>query len=127
MRVHKADEKDFEGLNNFLTACEETLEKEKFSLQSPEEQWKEWDKDDDDYRLMCKIREDIAVEEDIPEDKVDNRIVCYEFLLRKFRPASGWRQVYWAATILVEQVCDEHKDYLDYHPSFVQQHVANEQ
>lgn len=127
MRIAKATPEDFEGLRDFRHFCEGVLEKQRFSLRSPEDNWEEWDDDDEDKQWILKMRKEIAEEEGIEPEDVDIRIVLYECLKRIYRKANGWYRVTTAADVLIDNVCDPQKDYLDYRPSLEEIHVAPEQ
>jgi hypothetical protein len=117
MKVAKADNEDLETTSEFLNACELVLESGRFSLSSAE-----------DKELIIRIRRGVAEEEGISEGDVDNRILMYEFLKKKFKKAScNWRRVYYAAEILIENVCDPTESHLAFHPSFETFHVMPEQ
>lgn len=123
MRMAKASKEDFNSVHAFMNACELCLEKEKFSFQAPEDNWEDLDDEDEDKQLILRIKKEL--EED--EGEVDNRILMYEFLVRKFRQAScDWRRVYWAADILIDNVCDPTESHLAFYPGYDLQHVAAE-
>lgn len=125
MRVHKASAKELESVREFTQACEAFLERERFSSKSPYEQWKDWDEDDKDKILVRKIVKEIVANEDIEEDDIDGRIIAYEYLRRRYSHRVG--MVVMNADILIDNVCDPTKDYLDFHPMFYENHVAPEQ
>lgn len=126
MTIAKADTNDLETTLNFLNACGEVLENKKFSFTAPEDEWQDWDEDDEDRILIEKIRANIAEEECLRPERVDNRILMYEFLKRKFAPAScNWRRVYYAADALLPFM-DPTEDHLEFHPGIDMFHVAPE-
>jgi hypothetical protein len=128
MKVAKADNEDLETTSEFLNACELVLESGRFSLSSAEDNWEDMDDEDEDKELIIRIRRGVAEEEGISEGDVDNRILMYEFLKKKFKKAScNWRRVYYAAEILIENVCDPTESHLAFHPSFETFHVMPEQ
>lgn len=128
MRIAKADDDDFKATRSFLHACENSLEKEKFSFVGADEQWLTWEDEDEDKILMMEIRKQLAKELYSDEEDVDNRLVIYEWLKEKFRKASNaWHRITMAADTLIENVCDPTVDYLSFHPGFEYFHVANEQ
>jgi hypothetical protein len=128
MRLAKASDKDFLRTRVFLHACENTMERQKFSLCSAEDYWMTWDDDDEDKQRMLKIRKRLAREFHFDEEDVDNRIIIYEFLKEVFQPASNaWHRVTMAADTLIENVCDPTVDYIEFYPGFECFHVAPEQ
>jgi hypothetical protein len=128
MRMAKADEKDFETTLTFLKAAENMWSKRPYEWNEPCEEWDDWDDEDEDKQLLLRLRSRIAKEERISESDVDNRIVIYEFLRLKYKECDcNWARVYWAAQILVPEVCDPQKDYLDYSPYLEELHTDKEQ
>lgn len=129
MRVAKADKEDIEVTMKFLQACELFWDNRRtYSLNDKETEWLDLDEDDDDKKELLKIRKGLARYEGCTEDEVDNRLIIFEFLKRRYQHADAmWRRVVFAADILIDNVCDESLSYLEYHPSFEQIHVANEQ
>lgn len=127
MRMAKASEKDIDTLTDFLHAAESLLERQKFSLHSPEDQWEDWDDDNADKILFLKIREEVADELGYRPTDVDNRIVAFEYLSKKFNMMNSWQRVVMASSALIESVCDPTERYLAFHPGFEFNHVANEQ
>jgi hypothetical protein len=127
MKMAKADKEDFKALRDFLNACDNVLEREKWSLRSPEENWKGWDEDDEDRKLIERIRYNESRESGRDEEDIDPRILMYEFLQYKFKNAYGWQRVYWAADILIDNVCDPTEDCLAFYPGFNLNHVEAEQ
>lgn len=128
MRMAKADEKDFETTLKFLQACEMMWSKRPYEFHEPAEEWESWNDDDEDKGDLVMLQKRIAKEEGISETDVDYRIVVYEFIRRKYKACDcNWARVYWAAQILIPEVCDHQKDYLDYTPYLEDLHVAPEQ
>jgi hypothetical protein len=128
MRVAKATEEDFDNLLNFLQASENVLDREHYSLNNAESNYKQWDEDDADRILIEKYRETIAAEDRISIDDVDDRAVMYMFLKNKFfKAASAWRRVYYAGIMLIDAVCDPTEHHLAYHPGIQLNNVAPEQ
>ncbi len=128
MKIAKADRDDFDRTLNFLNACELALDKDKYSLTSPEDNWLDLDDSDPDKKMILGIRNRLAEEEGVKEKYVDTRIVMYEYLQRKFRAASCcWRRVYWAADVLISNCCDPTEDCLEFYPGIEIFNVANEQ
>ena len=128
MTVAKADKDDLQTTLDFLQASELALEGAKFSMSSPEENWEELDEDDDDKKLILRIKKQLIHYEGIPERDLDNRILMYEYLKRKFASAScNWRRVYYAADLLIENFCDPTLDHLSSLPGIELFHVAPEQ
>jgi hypothetical protein len=127
MRIVKPNTKELQAVLNFLIASEMALESAKFSFNSPYENYRELDDEDEDAVLIKKLRKQIAAQEGKDEEEVDDRILMYEFLQRKFAYCRTWRSVYWAADVLTETVCDPFDDCLAFHPMYESFHVAPEQ
>lgn len=125
MRMAKADEKDFETTLTFMKACENMWDKRPFEFHEPAEEWETWDDDDKDKQELLYIKNRFVKE--LGED-VDYRIVVYEWIRRKYKECNcNWARVYWAAHILVPEVCDPQLTYLSYSPFLEKLHVAPEQ
>lgn len=125
MRMHKMEEKEIQAVREFIWAAEAMLEREKFSFTEPWAKWKDWDDDDDDKKIIQRIVRDVAREEGCSEDSVDGRIVAYEYIAKKY--THRLQVANMTASILIENCCDPHKNYLDYRPSLIEIHVAPEQ
>jgi hypothetical protein len=55
-------------------------------------------------------------------------VVVYEFLEQKFyKCAANWRRAIWCGELMVDELSDPTKTYLDVSPYFEEKHVANEQ
>lgn len=127
MRMAKADQEDFETTLKFLQAAEMIWNKRPFEWNEPAEEWESWDADDEDKCELLRIRAKIAKEDRISESDIDYRVIMYEFIRRKYKSCNcNWARVYWAAQILVPEVCDPQIDYLDYSPYLEEFHVAPE-
>lgn len=127
MKMAKADKEDFKALREFLNACDNVLEREKWSLRSPEDNWKGWDEEDEDRKLIERIRFNESRESGRDEEDIDPRILMYEFLQYKFKNAYRWQRVYWAADILIDNCCDPTEDCLAFYPGYTLNHVEPEQ
>jgi hypothetical protein len=125
MKIHKLTKPELAASRDFLNAAEAVLKPERFSFTSPESKWKEWDADDDDYRLMIKLQKELAVEFGCKPEHVDDRILCYEFLKKKYYSRVSLPLL--TAEVLIENVCDPLQDHLAFHPSFFVNHVTPEQ
>lgn len=126
MRVAKASDQDLDSTLSFLQAAEAVLEKEKFSFGISQENWENWNDDDDDKILILEIKKQIEEFEGYSD--IDNRILMYEFLKRKFTACStGFMRVYFAASLLIPEVTDPTESHLAFHPGFELFHVAPEQ
>jgi len=128
MRVAKADNKDLINTSAFLNAAELALEGTSRWGVSPINTMLELDDEDVDKIQLLSIRKSIAKSENIDEEDIDDRIILYELLQRKFQQASCcWRRVYYAAEVLIETCTDPTKSYLDWAPGIEQLHVMPEQ
>lgn len=120
----KADHDDLQTTEDFLNACELALESSRFSMLNAADNWEDLDEEDDERKLIEKIKENLELE----EGTVDNRILMYEYLQAKFKKAScNWRRVVWGADILIDNVCDPMEDHLAFFPGFELFHVSPEQ
>ncbi len=123
MRVHKIEPNGLKAVTEFVHACEHMLEREKFSMKSAYENWEDWDDDDADKKKLLSIRNFIIKNENM--DEVDGRIIAYEYLRAKYTHRLSL--VNLTAHVLMDNVCDPMKDYLDFAPYFFTNHVAPEQ
>lgn len=119
IRIHRMEESDFQKVREFIQAAEAMLERGNFALKSPYEEWQDWDDDDPEKIKILAIRKSISKYEDVSEEDIDGRIIAYEYLRVKYTGR--------LTLVLMENVCDYSKDYLDFHPTLQQVHVAPEQ
>jgi hypothetical protein len=129
LRMAKADNEDFEVTTKFLRICESFWDnRNRYSFKDTETDWETWDEDDEDKLYILKVRKELAEEEDCDLEHVDNRLLIYEVVKRFYKKCDcHWNRVTLGAQILIEQVCDPQKDYLDYSPYLEELHVAPEQ
>ena len=121
-------EEDFDNTRSFLQAVESFWFKRGYSFNNPEEEWQDLDDDDEDKVELLKIQKDLAKCEGCSTNEVDNRLVIYEFLKRKYKKADcSWGRALMAGQIAIESACDPTLTYLDYHPGIEFKHVAPEQ
>lgn len=125
MKVAKPSQQMFDSVAKFKEACELCIDKSTYSFTPPESQWKELDEDDPERQEMELIRSLIASEEGISVKSVDDRIVCYEYLKRKY--ATRLWHIILTAEVLVDNCCDPTEDSLAFRPDIYFQHVAPEQ
>lgn len=117
MRVAKADPKEFDKVYNFINVMNALFDTR---FWSHEEEWKEWDDDDPDKKLLLEI--EAEVRETDGEDiwnGVDNRLILYEFIKRKWIEADwsgSFGRIVTDAEVLIDNVCDPNLDYLEYKP-----------
>lgn len=127
MTIHKPTEKEIEAFTGFLLAADMALKKHTFSLNSPEENWKDLDEDDEDKLLILKIRKEIAEELGCRKvEDVDDRILMYEFLKIKTAKVRSIMLFDTCLRTLIDNVCDPTEDHLAFYPGFELFHVAKE-
>ncbi len=119
------DDADFEKVAKFIAAAEALLQGEKFSLKSAYDSWEDWEDDDPDKIELLRMRRAMAYNEEVEEKDIDGRILAYEYLRAKY--ASGLSLTKLTAQVLIDNCCDPHLDYLEFHPSIYHLHVAPEQ
>jgi hypothetical protein len=128
MKIAKADTQDLDTTLAYLMASDLALDAGKFSMACAYDNWEYLDEDDEDRKLIERLRKDLAEEEGVRPERLDSRILMYEFLQHKFAACNcNWRRVYYAATALIDFVCDPNEDHLATHPCFEMMHVAPEQ
>jgi hypothetical protein len=129
LRIAKATEDDIDTTRNFLQSCEVFWDNRQiFSLRELESDWENWDDDDPDKIELKKIQRELADEEGIKIKFLDNRLVIYEYIKRKYKRADNkWGRVIMAADILIDNCCDPTENHLAFYPAFEMFHVAPEQ
>lgn len=118
MKVAKAESEEFDKVYNFINIMETLFDTDGFW--SHEESWRDWDDDDPDKQLLLEIEKEVKESdgEDI-WDGVDNRLILYEFIKRKWQSANycgSFGRIVCDANILIDNVCDPNLDYLEYKP-----------
>lgn len=123
MKIAKPTNDILDSVRAFMNVCEFVLERDKWSMSAPEDRYLDGDVDDndDDVRAMLAIRKDLAEELYCEENEVDNRIVCFEYLKRKYTGRE--KHVLLTAEVLIDNVCDPQKSHLDYSPYLEVVHV----
>lgn len=114
MRVAKAKEEEFERVGGFIRVMEALFDGRSFF--SMEECWKEWDDDDEDKKMLLEIERDLLESEGEP---VDNRLVLFEFIKKKWRKANycgSFGRIVVDAQVLIDNACDPDLDYLEFAP-----------
>lgn len=125
MRMHKMEADELKAAHEFADAAELMLCWDKFSMNESYDSWKDMDDDDTDKIEILGIVKSICRDEGFSERHIDGRILAYEYLKRKYSYRN--KVAVLTADILIEQVCDPLKTYLDLHPSYYQNHVEPEQ
>ena len=113
MRVARADQEELDKVQKFYNLMNALLDNRWGCDQ--DEEWRDWDDDDEDKKELLKIEKELKSLEYSGE--IDNRIVVYEFLKKRFRDVDycgSIGRVLTNADVLVSQVCDPDLDYLDY-------------
>lgn len=101
MRVAKPSQEALDAVTTFVHACEYFLEREKFSLKEP---YQCWEDDDEDRKEIEAIRDNILRTEDVRKEDIDDRIIAYEYLSRKY--SNRLSHVNLTAHVLVDNCCD---------------------
>lgn len=129
LRIAKATKDDIDITRSFLKSCEVFWDnRPMYSLRELESDWETWDDEDDDKIELLNIRKELSKEEDLIESDVDNRLIIYEFIKRKYKAADNkWGRVIMAADVLIDNCCDPTEDHLAFYPAFEIFHVAPEQ
>lgn len=77
LKVAAPSNKDFDAVYQFKRICESLTDGIGwYSV----ENWKEWDTDDKDYKLLKKIEKKVCEEEDESPENIDQRIVLWEYV-----------------------------------------------
>jgi len=116
MRLAKATGKDIEKTKDFLQFMERLFDSRQF--RNCEGDWEsQFGKETDEYKMFKSIQKDLSFEEGCEPEKVDDRLVVYEAIVRMYKRCDlHWNRVVWAADILIDNCCDPCKNYLDWHP-----------
>ena len=118
MKVAKADQEEFDKVYNFINVMEALFDDR--GWHSHEEDWRDWDDEDPDKQLLLEIEKEVK-ESDGENiwDGVDNRLILYEFIKRKWQSANysgSFGRIVCNADVLIDNVCDPELDYLEYKP-----------
>jgi len=114
MKVAKADKDEFALVAGFINPMEALFDTRGFFSQ--EECWRDWNDDDEDKKLLLEIEEELKYSEG---DPVDNRLILFEFIKRKWRKANhhgSFGRIVCDCEVLIDNVCDPDLDYLEYKP-----------
>ncbi len=117
MKVAKADKEEFEKVYKFISIMESLFEGRSFF--SHEEDWRDWSDDDEDKKMLLEIEEEIRESDGEYIDGVDNRLILYTFIKRKWREANycgSFGRIVTDAEVLIDCACDPDLDYLEYKP-----------
>lgn len=119
MKVAKASEEDLKRTHSFLQAMESMFDsRNRYSIRDEELEWKDWDEDDDDKKMILSIQKEVIKEYGYNEDsEITNKLTLLEFIKRKYKTCDlHWNRVYWAANVLIDNACDPNEDCLAWHP-----------
>lgn len=121
LTVAKATEEEFDRVYAFLHPMEALFDVRGFF--SSEEDWRDWDDDDEDKKLLLKIEKDIKdADGDCWDGKPDNRLILYEFMKQKFLQANysgSIGRILFDCRTLIDNCCDPDLDYLEFKPSIM--------
>ena len=121
LTVAKATEEEFDRVYAFLHPMEALFDRRGFF--SNEEDWRDWDDDDEDKKLLLRIEKDLIAGGDGDcNDDVDNRLILYEFMKQKFLQANysgSIGRILFDCRTLIDNCCDPDLDYLEFKPSIM--------
>ena len=122
MKVGKASPEEFDMVTGFINVMEDLFGGRSFFSQ--EESWREWDDDDEDKKLLLEIEKEVKEEDgETVWDGVDNRLILYEFIKRKWRKANycgSFGRIVMDAEVLIDNACDTNLDYLEFKPEIME-------
>lgn len=122
MKVGKASPEEFDMVTGFINVMEDLFGGRSFFSQ--EESWREWDDDDEDKKLLLEIEKEVKEEDgETVWDGVDNRLILYEFIKRKWRKANycgSFGRIVMDAEVLIDNACDPDLDYLEFKPEIME-------
>lgn len=115
MKVAKAEKEEFDKVYDFINVMDSLFDGR---FWSHEEEWKEWDDDNPNKKLLLKIEEEIRESDgETIWDGVDNRLILYEFMKRKWMEANwcgSFQRIVTNAEVLIDNACDPNLDYLEW-------------
>jgi len=121
LTVAKATKDEFKRVWSFLHPMEALFDSRGFF--SNEEDWRDWDDDDKDKKMLLKIEKElIEGGEAYWGDHPDNRLILFEYIKRKFLEANysgSIGRILFDCETLIENVCDPKLDYLEFKPSLM--------
>lgn len=122
MKVGKASPEEFDMVTGFINVMEDLFGGRSFFSQ--EESWREWDDDDEDKKLLLEIEKEVKEEDgETVWDGVDNRLILYEFIKRKWRKVNccgSFGRIVMDAEVLIDNACDPNLDYLEFKPEIME-------
>ena len=122
MKVGKASPEEFDMVTGFINVMEGLFGGRSFFSQ--EESWREWDDDDEDKKLLLEIEKEVKEEDgETVWDGVDNRLILYEFIKRKWRKVNycgSFGRIVMDAEVLIDNACDPNLDYLEFKPEIME-------
>ena len=117
MKVARADKEEFDNVYNFINVMDALFDTR---WCSHEEDWKNWPDDDPDKQLLLEIEEEVKeTDGENIWDGVDNRLILYEFIKRKWKETNycgSFQRIVTDAECLIDNVCDPEIDYLEFKP-----------
>ena len=119
MKVGKANSSDFGRMTDFINIMEALFDNRSFF--SNEEEWRNWSDSDEDKQTLLEIETSLKEDGEGTDFNgyVDNRLILYEFVKRKFKYANysgGLRRIMFNAFTLIDNACDPNLDYLEFKP-----------
>ena len=117
MRQAAPDKDDFNSVYDFFNLMDRLFDSRMYGFGS-EDSWEEdLDEDDEDRKYMLKIRAEIAEDEHLSEDDVDNERVLFAAIKRRYLACDcSWRRVLGAGEIAIANTCDPTADTVEWHP-----------
>jgi len=121
LKMAKADPEEFERTMHFVSIMDSLFDGR--SIFSSEEDWRDWDDDDEDKKLLLEIEKEVVDEDGADLDgNPDNRLVLYEFIKRMWRKANysgSFSRIIMDAQVLIDNACDPNLDYLEFKPEIM--------
>ncbi len=118
LKMAKADPEEFEMTMDFVRVMESLFEGR--SIFSNEEDWRNWDDDNENKKMLLDIEKEIIDSDGSCWDgKPDNRLILFEFIKRKWKQANSsgsFGRIILDAEVLIDNACDPNLDYLEFKP-----------
>lgn len=116
LSVAKPSEKDMDECYRFLRIMESLTDDRLFHSSSASD-WKEWNKEDEDYELLNYCRNQLIQDGEDDEDELDDRLVLWEYVKWFFnRCPSSFARVLMCAQMALDNAFDEKSNTIEWKP-----------
>ena len=116
IKIASPSTEDFDSSIQFMRILEALTDNRAYCCSSVED-WKNWDPNDDDYKILKKIEDSLIGEygEFEDEDEVDQRIVLWEYVKHFFNyNPSSLARVITCASVAMDNAFDPDKNTIEW-------------